>query len=147
MEKKRSITIEISEETYDKVLSLVHVINYLNRNVDNEITPERFLKGSLAYYMERFYGLVEQDYENPSLLNIGNPHLPLKIDIEKHVQKLGLPLTHIAKQINISKATLNSIIESKHQPSLDIFIRLWVLIGCPPLHEILYREKENDSND
>jgi DNA-binding XRE family transcriptional regulator len=144
MDKKASITIEMSEETYNKISSLVHVINYLNRNIEKEITPERFLKGSLAYYLDRFYGIANQDYNNSDLINLGNPFTPLRIEIEKYVINLGLPLTTIAKQLNISKATLKSIMENKHQPSLDIFIRLWVLIGCPPLHEILYREKEID---
>lgn len=138
---KVKISVEVTNETYDKMLSLVHVINYLNNNKGKEVTPEHLLKAALAHYLERFYECLTIDrYESNTLIPLGNPNYSLVIDIEDHINQLGIPLIRIAKQLNISKGTLINIIENKHQPSLDTFTRIWWLIGCPPLHEVLHRD-------
>jgi hypothetical protein len=143
----KELTIKLSEGLYDKALSFVHVLNYLNENVEREVTLEEIVKTSLHYYLCRFYDNLINEHKNEKVIALGNPDLPLRFNLEPFIEEKNMQYTHIAKQLGVSLGTLKGIINNKHMPSVDIFIRLWVLIGCPPLHEILYREKENDQHD
>lgn len=139
----KKIIIELSDENYEKSLNLVHVLNYLNKNHRNEISIEELIEASLFNYLERFYDHLVSEHKYEELVSLGNPNYHLRFNLERYIEDKGLPLTHMAKQLKISLGALKGIIDNKHMPSVDIFIRLWVLIGCPPLQEILYRETKN----
>jgi hypothetical protein len=144
----KKVTITLSETVYDKCLSLVHVLNYLNqKNESDEEKVEDLIEGAVINYIERFYDSLINEHKNSHLISLGNSKYPLRFNLEPYIEEKEMPLTHIAKQLDISLGSLRGIINNRHMPSVDIFIRLWVLIGCPPLHEILYREKGNEHHD
>lgn len=137
--KLTEYTIHLNKETTDKLNELTAATNYLCQDGE-KLTPEDIIKGSLAYYLDRFYeNTVSSAAEMEKVIPLSSNY-PLKNKIGEILDTRPISKLDIAAQLKISKGTLSGIINNRHQPSLDIFVRLWVMLGCPPLHEILYRE-------
>jgi DNA-binding XRE family transcriptional regulator len=119
------------------------VVNFLDKDTP-ELKPEDVIKGALAYYLERFYDSpITEHQEKLDLLQLMNGSEPIKNRIGELIEKKSSSATTMAEELNISKGTISGIINNKHQPSLDIFIRIYIWLGCPPIDEILYREKSS----
>lgn len=134
----RYITIEITDETYDKVQKLASVVDYLVKE-DSELSPEDMVYAALYYYLERFYPnhIIPQ---NKDLLFNLSLNYPLRNRIREVFASHNMTLSSISKQAKIPKTTLVNILNNNNQPTMDVFLRLYPLMGYPHLHQIFYRE-------
>ncbi|WP_202080863.1 helix-turn-helix transcriptional regulator [Caldalkalibacillus salinus] len=142
--EKVTLQIELQQDTYHKILKLLHVQSYILKTDDN-VTPEDFCKASISHLLK-----ILLNSPTPEIKQHVQQYLPLTSDLPlknrfaTYVDQLGISRNRLAKQLGISKGTLSGILSNKHQPSLDVFIKLYILLGCPDFNDILYREGETE---
>ncbi|MDQ0339268.1 DNA-binding XRE family transcriptional regulator [Caldalkalibacillus uzonensis] len=129
-------TIEVSLDTAERIWNIVHVTNYHLKHNGKRISPEDVIKIGTLRYIEQFYR--EQTISKVQC-SLGTS-FPLKNKIKAYIKQKGISASSLADKAGISKGTLSDILNNKHQPSLDTFLRLYVALDCPPLDDILYRE-------
>ncbi len=135
------ISISISDDTLEKLQKLANIKDFLLNNGETT-SVEDLIKASIHFYLSRFYSDTSPEITT-QLLSLGTDY-PLKNRFKEHAQEnTGLLANHIANQTKIPKNTISNIFNNNNQPSLDHFLRIWVLLGCPPLERVLYREVPN----
>ncbi len=140
MKRKLKFEIELEPETVDKLLSLTSVVNFLTKNTP-EATPEDMIKAALAYYIKRFYETPLCEHQNPDdYIDLAKAEYPLKTRIAELIAKKSITATQFGEKLGLSKGTISGIVNGKHLPTLDVFIRIYIALGCPPINEILYRD-------
>lgn len=137
------IEIKLREETIQKIQELVDLENYLNKKFTNKnkrkYTVEDFIKGSIMINLSSF--------ENPkSLLYLSGLH-ENNTEIRYHnrfkelAQELGISQKSISEITGIHPSNLNQIFNNtmKSNPRLDTFLKIWIVLGCPPIQKCIYR--------
>lgn len=134
------IKFNITSETLEKLKLLQEIINYERDN--DKLTIEDVVKGSLFHYLNRFYTNRINEAEIEKLIPLGS-HGELVNCIGKFMNDNNITPSHVANETQITRAMMSNILNNKKPPSLDVFIRIWVALGCPPLHKLLKREINN----
>ncbi|MEH7451463.1 hypothetical protein [Gottfriedia acidiceleris] len=121
------IEVEFKEETIKKLEAYVSFYN-INKKVlgtDKEITIEDTIKGSVMLYL--------------NILNLNSSPL---IDSKGLVIKSKIPSIYSRKSLSIvnsetqiPKSTLSGILNGG-LPSLENFIRIWLSLGQPSIHDL-----------
>jgi len=134
----KQITIEISDETYNRMLKLASIVDFLTKD-DDGLSPEDIVYAALSFYLERFYPNFILPHNPDQLFSLSLDY-PLKNRIKSIFEDVDLSLSTISKQTQIPKTTLSNIFNNNNQPTMDIFLKLYPLMGYPKLHEAFYRE-------
>jgi DNA-binding XRE family transcriptional regulator len=144
-DEKVNISIEISKDAFEKITNIVHVTNYnLDKGTKRRVSPEDVVKIGLFKYIDLYFdGPVNSNNANALLLGTDRP---LKNKIKLYLKKKKLSQVKLSERAGIGTSTLSEILNNKHQPSLDIFLRIYVALGYPELTELLYREHEKTSD-
>jgi DNA-binding XRE family transcriptional regulator len=119
------------------------IVNYRNARVmsfepnKKPTSFEEFVTGCTIRSLE--------EIRNQNLLagydDLGKPYR-LKNRLKEYVKKRGMLQKDLAAKTGIDEGNISTMLNNKYQPSLDYFLRVWIALGCPPLNEILYREKD-----
>lgn len=119
------------------------IVNYRNTRVmtfepnKKPTNIEEFVTGCTIRSLE--------EIRNQNLLagydDLGKPYR-LKNRLKEYVKKRGMLQKDLAAKTGIDEGNISTMLNNKFQPSLDYFLRVWIALGCPPLNEILYREKD-----
>lgn len=119
------------------------IVNYRNTRVmtfepnKKPTNIEEFVTGCTIRSLE--------EIRNQNLLagydDLGKPYR-LKNRLKEYVKKRGMLQKDLAAKTGIDEGNISTMLNNKYQPSLDYFLRVWIALGCPPLNEILYREKD-----
>lgn len=135
-----SITIQITDDTYNKITEVIGVINMRSKTETN-FTPEDIVKAALYRYLNRLQdkSILEWSEEVVRLLPL-DAEFPMKNRIKVYLKKHGLTQTDLAQRSRIPLSTVSAILNNQHQPSIDIFLRIYYALDCPPLNDLLYRE-------
>ncbi|MFS0657384.1 helix-turn-helix transcriptional regulator [Niallia alba] len=131
------IPIYLSEEVYQQVSNIVEYKNMKDlvfTNINNHKTIENFIVGCVCDYLRQ----IKSDESNDIPLNLIGKQ-PIKNRIKEHMQKLGLTQVELASKTGISKSNMSLIVNNTNQPALDYFIRIWIALECPPIHQLVYR--------
>ncbi|WCK52813.1 helix-turn-helix transcriptional regulator [Aneurinibacillus sp. Ricciae_BoGa-3] len=140
--EKRTFTIELTDTVAEKLELLTNFTNYMLRDKYPEpMTVEENIAGAVAYYLMMYFPHVsgETTKDVMKLFPLGTD-APLKNRIKEELEKRKVSQNAVARELNISKSTLSAILNNRNQPSLDVFLRIWTMLGCPSLDSILYRE-------
>lgn len=139
MENYKKITLFLNDDLLNEIEQLMEYrnIRLLVRNISNKPREiDDFIVGCVIHYLK--------DIKKQSTLagydDLGKPYR-LKNRLKEYVKKRGMLQKELAIQTNIEESNISMILNNKVQPSLDYFLRIWIVLNCPPLNEILYREE------
>jgi len=124
------IEIELRDETYKKLEQFVIYHNVKRKIIgtDKEETVEDTIKAAIMMYIN-WLSLV------PSPLIEANG-LTIHSRIPSIFSSQGKSLKEIHKQTGIPKSTLSGLLHGSI-PNLENFIRIWLSLGQPSIHDLL----------
>lgn len=132
MENSRNINIDLKETTIKRIEEWLVYCNMYNKNADYDLpqSVEEFVKASLFNQLNS----LEKIYE------ISVSEGELKNRFKEIMKKKGLKQSELAKKCKIDQGSMSRILKNEYQPHLDIFIRIWTSLDCPPIELVLYRD-------
>lgn len=130
------IKIALTDETLERLNLIKDIVNH--RRDGDELTIENIVKGSLYFYLNRFFTERVCENEIESVIPLGS-FGELSNTILEYMEKNNITYSYMANEIQVTRSTISKILHNQKQPSLDLFIRIWVWLGCPPIHELLVR--------
>ncbi|MFB7141989.1 hypothetical protein ACFCYN_20245 [Gottfriedia sp. NPDC056225] len=122
------IEVEFKDETIKKLEAYVSFYN-INKKLlgtDKEITVEDTIKGSVMLYLNTLNLNSSPLIESKGLI--------IKSKIPSVYNRKSLSI--INNETKIPKSTLSGILNGS-LPSLENFIRIWLSIGQPSIHDLL----------
>ncbi|QKY68420.1 helix-turn-helix transcriptional regulator [Lentibacillus sp. CBA3610] len=137
----KEITIQIKDDTYEQLKELTELENLINRhrdtNRDDNYRIEDFVVGSIIDKMEQ---INHFNQINPSIENDQQP--VIKNRFKEIAKQKGIYIKDIADQLNMKPPNISKIFNNASQPRLELFVKIWMVLGCPPLHQCLYLEED-----
>lgn len=124
------ITIKLNDLTYQKYLLMADYYKSKKKFLGerDELVLEEFVNGSL----ELVLSWIRNAPEFPNTAN--------RWDMTHHFVKLfnkrGLNQSDVSRLTNLSTSTVNGIWKG-NIPNLESFIRMWIVLGKPPIEELL----------
>lgn len=146
-DEKVTYTITVNKEAAQEIEQMV---NYLNAEAkyeyqeDTLATPEDIIKAGLYKYLT-VYNSSKNVKSIAGFLANQDRSYTLKNRFNEVRKQRKLSQAEIQRETGISKSNLSEILKNNHQPSLDNFFKIWFVLKCPPLEEILYLEKINEN--
>ncbi|TFJ93275.1 helix-turn-helix domain-containing protein [Lentibacillus salicampi] len=137
----KELTIRLKDETYDQLKELTELENLINRHRDinrgDNYRMEDFVVGSVIDKLEQISHFKQI---NPF---IENTHYPVIQNRFKEIAtQKGMYIKDIAAQLGMKAPNISKIFNNASQPRLELFIKIWIVLGCPPLHQCLYLEED-----
>ncbi|SFB21960.1 Helix-turn-helix [Lentibacillus halodurans] len=137
----KEITIQLKDETYNQLKELTELENLINRHRDknrhDNYKIEDFVVGSVIDKMEQ---ISHFDAINPFMENSQQP--VIKNRFKEIAKKKNIYIKDIAEQLDMQPPNISKIFNNVSQPRLELFIKLWLVLGRPPLHECIYIEED-----
>lgn len=135
-----SITIQISDDTYKKLSEVIGFINMRSKS-DSDLLPEDIIKAALYRYLNRLQdkSILEWNEEVLKLLPL-DTDCQMKNRIKHFIKENNITQTDLAQRAKVPVSTISSILNNQNQPSIDVFLKIYYALDCPPLNELLYRE-------
>jgi DNA-binding Xre family transcriptional regulator len=134
------IPVQLKLETFSKIMKITQYQNLKNDIRGNErptdFEVQEFISGSVNTYLK----YIEDFQKIAGLDDLGKPYR-LKNRFKELMIKRKMKQKDICEITQIDPANISFIFNNKNQASLDYFLRIWVVFGCPPLNEVLYREE------
>ncbi|MFZ3580202.1 helix-turn-helix domain-containing protein [Virgibacillus sp. DJP39] len=134
----QQISFEVEDETYEKIKKLIDWINLDNEFSSVTVKKEKvkiedFVKGSVIEKMDDIDTMQ-------SLLN--PPEVYSGMEVRNHFKKVAkekeIQQVDICERIGINKTNLSLIFNNKKTLRTDVFFKIWLILGSPPLNKILY---------
>jgi DNA-binding XRE family transcriptional regulator len=139
-DEKIKLAISVKKETYDRIINYIDYFNLRNTLVKDEkpeMNIENFIKGAIIDELIELEALMNPVViKNSDLAKEGK----LKNNLKKIAREDGIKNLDISELTGIDKTTLSQIFNNHQQPSLDYFLRIWSVLGYPPLRRCFYRE-------
>lgn len=138
MDNKINLNIELNESTINRIEKIVNYENSKNqlKLKDRPLRSiEDFIKGAVIRELqkiEHFYALA--DFERL------NKKSKLKNNIRQYIKYHKIKQRELAIVTGMDEGSISHILNNRNQPTLEVFIKIWVALNCPPIEEILYRE-------
>lgn len=131
----KEIKVVISDEEYERIKSIVSWINVRNEFLNKEETylVEDFIKGSTMDKLEDFKSMKPLFTPITSKTRIKN-------NFKKIAKEVNVRQVEICEKLEIDKAYLSQIFNNKVQPGLEVFLKIWALLGCPPMSKTIHFE-------
>lgn len=126
----KEIKLTIDDATYDKIDNYIKWINMEDHLENNESknTIDDFIIGSVKYYLE----------ELAYFSRFKNPDLKMKNRLKVVAKERGIKQSDVCRETGIKKANISLIFNNKHQPSSEVFFRIWIALKCPPINKCIY---------
>ena len=141
MEEDVYLTVKVKRDLYTKVRDVIGFskLNSTYTNKELPVTDDEIVNSALYYYFEKMDTLLGfHDIEKSVYSGEGKIKNRFK-DISKGIDMKQKELASLSQ---IDDATISLILTIRNQPTIDSFLKIWVVLGMPPLEEIFYREKE-----
>ncbi|AXI08263.1 XRE family transcriptional regulator [Oceanobacillus zhaokaii] len=133
------IEIEIKDETYEKIKNMVDWINLDNSFRGKSDTPEAkiedFIKGAAISK------LLDLETLSPLLNSREVESLEIKNRFKDIAKEKKIKQVDICEKTGLKKANLSLIFNNEKTLRADTFFAIWLILGCPPIHECLYIKK------
>ncbi|WP_404452018.1 helix-turn-helix domain-containing protein [Virgibacillus necropolis] len=137
----KKITIELSEEAYDQLKEITDLENLINRHRDknrrDNYKIEEFVIGCIVDKIEQ---IKHFELVNPFIENNAQP--VIKNRFKEIAKDKNIYIKDIADQLNMLSPNISKIFNNASQPRLELFIKIWIVLGCPPLHKCIYLEED-----
>ena len=142
MSNKISLSIQINPDLYTKIRSALGYCETMSRyeKGDFPITDEDIINSALYYYFEKLDTRMSYTNVNRRALKLAKDQ-KVKNRFKEILKRVGMKQKELAELTGIDEATISTMLANKNQPSIDYFLRIWSVLGCPPMEEVFYREK------
>jgi DNA-binding Xre family transcriptional regulator len=141
MTNKKKIEVKLREDVIQEIDALIEY-GKINLKYTDEIDPpvnsDEFINAAIFYYLQRIEKLKILTISG-KLHQLNKPY-KLRNKFKEIAKQKGIRPIDISELTGIDKANISTILNNKNQPSLDYFVRIWVVLGCPPIEEVLYRD-------
>jgi len=137
------VEIHLRQETIKRIDEIIAYSKFRKRYTKQDL-PESYedvLKASLYEYFRKIdvlYNNVISD-KKYKLKNNGN----LQNRLKEIIKDEGMKQKDICDMTGIDPGSLSNILSNRNQPSMDYFLRIWVVLGCPPIEDVFYRDGDN----
>lgn len=135
----KELTIWLKEDTYNQLKELTELENLINRhrdkNRDDNYQIEDFVVGCIIDKMEQINHFKPI---NPLIESGGQP--VIKNRFKEIAKQKDIYIKDIADQLDMKPPNISKIFNNVSQPRLELFIKIWIVLGSPPLHQCLYLE-------
>lgn len=133
--------ISLKQETVDRIDQIINYNKFRRKYVNKEFsfTHDEIIKDAIMYYLKK----TEQIHSHV----VNGKALELKTNKVKNNLKeimidLGMSQKQLSELTDIDQANISLILSNKSQPKMDSFLRIWVVLGCPPIEDIFYRDND-----
>lgn len=137
----KKITIELNEETYDQIKEITDLENLVNRHRDknrrDNYKVEEFVVGCIVDKVEQ---IKHFELVNPFIESNTQPRV--KNRFKEIAKNKKIYIKDVADQLNMLPPNISKIFNNLSQPRLELFIKIWIVLGCPPLHQCVYLEED-----
>lgn len=135
----RNITIEISEETFLRIVRIVEFQNLSNIvHKESNTDIETFIKGAVIREIEKIetYNDIFCELKTKGLLK----PLNLKNKVKSILKRMNLKQLDLSEMTGVDSSDLSMYLNNRRPMSLEVFLRIWISLGCPPIEEIFYTD-------
>lgn len=142
MREKINLSIQINADLYTKIRDAIGYCKTRShyKKGDFPRTDEEIVNAALYYYFEKLDTLINFYKVDNRALALGNEQ-KIKNRFKEILKKTGMKQKELAELTGIDEATISTMLSNKNQPSVEYFLRIWSVLGCPPIEELFYREK------
>lgn len=143
MKEKVTLTVDITMKNYVNIKNLIGYCKYNNLIISENLptTDEEIINAALFSYFEKIETIVRYYNVDKSALNL-EEGTKIKNRIKEILKMTGMKQKELSELTGIETATLSAMLSNRNQPSIENFLRIWTVLGCPPIEEVFYREKE-----
>ncbi|RLL44868.1 XRE family transcriptional regulator [Oceanobacillus piezotolerans] len=140
----REVTIQLSEDTFNQIKELTDLENLINRHRDRERSDnykmEEFIIGCIIDKIEQ---IKHFDAIHPFIENRESSEKPIVKNRFKEIAKeKNIYIKDIAEQLNMQPPNISKIFNNASQPRFELFVKIWLILGCPPLQQCIVIEGE-----
>ncbi|WP_373893614.1 helix-turn-helix domain-containing protein [Virgibacillus sp. CBA3643] len=136
----KEVTIQLNDDTYDKIKEITELENLINRHRDknrrDDYKTEEFIIGCIADKIEQ---IEHFDSVSPFLKNNTQP--VIKNRFKEIAKQKNIYIKDVAEQLDMKPPNVSKIFNNVSQPRLELFIKIWMVLGSPPLHQCIYLEE------
>ncbi|WP_010649847.1 helix-turn-helix domain-containing protein [Oceanobacillus massiliensis] len=136
----KEITIQLNDRTYEHIKEFTELENLINRHRDkhrnDDYKVEEFIIGSIIDKIEQ---IRHFDLINPFL---GNGQPIIKNRFKEIARQKNIYIKDVAEQLNMQPPNISKIFNNVSQPRLELFIKIWLVLGSPPLQQCIYLEQD-----
>lgn len=141
MDNYVNVNVNVNKELYEKIRDVIGYSKSMRIIKDKELplTDEEVINSALFYYfhkMETILGL--HTVERSKYTNDGK----VKNRFKEIVKQVDMKQRELAVLTGIDDATISQILGNRNQPTIDNFLKMWIVLGSPPIEEVFYRERE-----
>ena len=142
MENKISISVKIQPELYKRICETIGYSKVSKMIKDKELptTEEELINAALYYYFKRTDTILSFHNIERRALNLDEDS-KVKNRFKETIKKIGMKQKELSELTGIDEATVSLILSNRNQPSMEYFLRIWTVLGCPPIEDVFYREK------
>lgn len=142
MEKDIPINVNVNPKFYRKMAEIIGYskVTKMTKDADLPTTENEVINAALYHYFKRIETINNFHNIDRKALNL-EEGMKIKNSFKQILKNIGMKQKELAELVGIDEATLSTILSNKNQPSMEYFLRIWTVLGCPPIEDILYREK------
>lgn len=123
-------------EEIHKVVEYRNVKSLIYTPTNKERSVEEFVKGATVHQVRN----MQKQNRLSGIEELTKP-FSIKNKFKEFADFKNITQKMVSEATGIALSNINNIWNNKTQPSLDYFLRLWFVLGCPPFEKILYREE------
>lgn len=142
MSNRVELNVKLKLETVERINEIVAYSKFRKKYTKQDLpmSPEDVIKAALDEYIKKV-DLIYRNVINASLYNL-KVDAPIKNNIKKLMIEADLNQKEFSELCSIYAGTISHILSNRNQPSMDYFLRIWAVLGCPPIEHCFYREIE-----
>lgn len=131
---------------YCQIKDIVQLKNLKNTYVKDKNptnnTVEDFIVGAISYSLE---DIDHFSSINPLMNKTVNKNVAIKNRFKEIIsENKELNMKKVCNQLGIKPSNLSPIVNNKSQPRMDLFLKIWIILGCPKLQDCVYIEEDGD---
>ena len=144
MKETITLTVDITMKNYVAVQNLIGYCKFNNLAIKSSLptTDGEIINAALYSYFEKLETITNYYNVDKRALNLDEGK-KIKNRFKDILKMIGMKQKELAELTGIDHATISTMLANKNQPSIEYFLRIWTVLGCPPIEDVFYREKSN----
>ena len=142
MENTIKLNVNINGKLYKNLKDILGYTETVLKISNKELptTDEEIINAALFHYFNTIDNIKSFYSIDRRALNL-EEGTKIQNRFKEILKMIGMKQKELANLTGIDDATISTILSNKNQPSMEYFLRIWTVLGCPPIEDIFYREK------
>lgn len=140
MEDKVKFTIEFDKERVKEIHDALNFTIYNNKFKNPDLPQDYDIEDFITSCVNVQIDLINTYYQHSEVV-LSDKKYRVKNRIKEFIDQHDIKQKDLSEMTGIHKANISTFLSNQKQPSIESFIRIWIALGCPQIHEILYREE------